>query len=187
MREVAQQAAAGFADFVGAALPRFGLLARVGAAACHGFFGMALVGQLGRQGGHGGSQCLDLVHHRGLGGHQLVGDALAGMAQQARAAEHLHVGVDERADFLLRVLRQHAQPPAQFRQLLAGFLHGGVEALQFGVGGGSGDAGALDLHLGLRRGEHGSDGNARADRNAEENALRRRCAPRFGPVLSPAH
>ena len=51
---------------------------------------------------------------RGLGRDQRLGDAPAHAAHQARRAHHVQVGIDQRRDFGLAVLRQHGKPARSF-------------------------------------------------------------------------
>ncbi len=145
----------------------------------------------GRQ--HGLGQGLDLVQHRGLGGDVGFGDAPARLAQQPGGAEHLQVGVDQRRDLVLAVLRQHGQPGAQLAQLAARFLHGRFQPGELRLDGVRAHGGARDLDLRLARRIDLADGDARADRYADQDPFRvgRRRAPAAGPggtgLLSPAH
>jgi hypothetical protein len=109
--QVAQQPAAGFADFVGPPLPAGGIIA------------------MQRQ--HRGGQCLGFLVHRRLGAHMRVANALAGLAQQPAAAEHLGIGVDQRRDFVLGIFRQNGKPGAQLAELLARQRHRIVQPPSF--------------------------------------------------------
>ncbi len=58
-------------------------------------------------------------HHRGFRRYQGLLDPLLDTTQQPRWPEHADVGVDQRCDLFLALLRQHGQPSAQLGQLLA--------------------------------------------------------------------
>jgi hypothetical protein len=138
--EVAQDAARDFADFLGAAQPAF----------------VVAAGE--RQDGL--RLGVRLVHHRGLGAGEAVGDAGAGAAQEAGWAQHVQIGVDERRDFGLALLRQAGQFGLQLLQLAAGGGDGVLQPRHFGGGVGGGDFAVGKLQGGFGRLMDRTDANA---------------------------
>ena len=152
--EIADQAAADFAHFLGAPLaPRPVILAGDGE------------DRVGKRVG--------FIDDGGFGGHHQIGDALAHAAHQPRRADHLEVGVQHRGNFGLAVLGQDAEAGAQFQKLLARLGDRGIEAGNLGL-----NVGGLDFRLGddgrrFGGAEHGADGNARRNRDADQAAFTR--------------
>jgi hypothetical protein len=143
------------------------------------FVRAALVDRLGE---NGGGEVFGLVVDGRLGGEIFVSDAFAGAAQQARAGQHLRVGVDERRDFLLAVLRQDGQAGAELVELFLGFGDRVVEADEFGLGGAACEANERQVERRLTGGVQRANGDARGDGNAGEDVVGAGAG-----LVSPAH
>ncbi len=163
--EVADQPAGDLVHLVGSAPPRG-----------------QVVGIGGRQ--RGGDR-VRLVRHRLFRGAQCLADPRARAAQQAGRPEHLHVGVQQRRDLRLRVLRQHMQPGAQLAQLLAGRGDGALQAGALCLDIGGGDAMPGDGGGRLDRAEHRPDGDAGADGQSAQPPLGGKGGSEGG--LNPVH
>ncbi len=136
--------------------------------------GAALLAGLvvGRHREQDGGDRLALLGDRGLGGDQALGDAQPRPAHQPRGAEHLHVGVEQRRDLGVRVLRQHGEARAQLDELAAGLRDRRLQPRGLGADIGGVDAVADDRLRRLDRAMHRADRDAGGDRDAGEAPLR---------------